>query len=83
MDIDKNGIVTKLEVESYFNRNKYLLCRPYVKETIDKYYSEKAKLDFDYNVVFKIFDSNKDAVLTADDINSLVFSQENSVMTQY
>ena len=58
MDLDGNAVVSQLEVESYFNRNKYLLCRPYVNETVKKYESEKRQMDFEFKNMFDIFDSN-------------------------
>jgi hypothetical protein len=45
MNLDSNAVVTVVEVEAYFNRNKYLLCRPFAEAVEEKYKSEKKALD--------------------------------------
>ena len=45
MNLDTNPVVSIIEVEAYFNRNKYLVCRPFAKEIIETFDKKKKELE--------------------------------------
>ena len=63
MNLDGDEMVSIIEVEAYFSRNRYLLCRPFASEIINKYDNDMRILENSYQRLFETLDANKNNVL--------------------
>lgn len=80
MNLDTNPVVTIIEVEAYFNRNKYLVCRPFAADIIARFDKEKEKLDKTVESFFELFDTDGDQKLTETDIKIFIDTNTSNEM---
>lgn len=78
LDLDGNGLVTKLEVETYFNRNRYLVCKPFATAMLKKHEKEVKAQKRIWHRLFGFFDRNGDRVLSSADISSFLYHLSDS-----
>jgi hypothetical protein len=75
-------MVSILEVEAYFSRNRYLLCRPFASEIIVKYDNELMNLETSYQTLFTGLDADENDILNAYDLNNFFYWQTDKLMTE-
>ena len=63
MDLDSNGVTSRLEMHVYFATNNYLICRPVRAEIIEKHADYLSNLQYQvkggYASLFWMLDSKR------------------------